>query len=72
MKTILRRINMVTRPSRVDAKLKLKVSDESATVSTEIAFTINNHLFSVAQVLDANIRSLPDNPTANVKRISFS
>ena len=72
MKTTWRRINSVVRPNRVNPKLKLKVNDELVTDSTEIASTFNNHFSSVAQVLNANIPNLPDDPTANVKRVRNS
>ena len=36
------------------------------------ASTSNNHFSSVAQALKANIPNLPDDPTANVKRIRIS
>ena len=72
MKTAWRRIKSVVRPNRVNPKLKLKVKDELVTDSIEIASTFNNHFSSVAQVLNTNIPNLPDDPTANVKRIRNS
>ena len=69
METTWRCISSVNQPNRVNPKLKLKVKEESLTDSTEIASTFNNHFSSVAQVLNANIPNLSDDPTANVKRI---
>ena len=69
MKTTWRRVSSVVRPNRVIPKLIWKINDKLVTDSTEIVSTFNNHFSSVAQVLNANIPTLPDDQTANVKRI---
>ena len=72
MKTAWGRINSLLRPSRVKPKLKLKVNDTLITDSTELASILKNLFSSVAQVLDANIPSLPDDPTSNERKIRNS
>ena len=72
MKTTWQCINSVVRPSQVIPKLKLKVNDEIVIDSTEIASKFNNHFSSVAQILNAIVPNLSDDPTANVERLRIS
>ena len=68
IKITWQRKNSVLRPSWINPRLKLKLKYELLTDSTGKASTFINHFISVAQVLNANIYSLPDNPTGIVKR----
>ena len=72
MKITNRRINSVLRATRVRPKHKLKVNAELVTVPTKIASTFSDHFSSVAQVRNAVIPTLPDDPAANIRRMRKS
>ena len=68
MKITWPRSNSVIRPILVKPQEKLKVNDELVTHWTEIISTFKYHISCVAQILNANISNLPDDPVTNVKR----